>query len=291
MGVALPLLWVWIGSKLQGGGADTVNSSTAAIIFAGIVLTYLALLFVAGWIVARGEPKEAEPRPPTRYPWNRSMRDEPYRPGEKRLTAIESAFVFTTVVVTAAFMLWFFVFAGSSLPDQSPRNSRRVAQAGECLIVEDEVGCCEVLLEVLDRGRAREQQDIRRERSEPRDGDRRGQRAEALRRGANRGVLEDALAGIERGAQREEGYEWCPARAAALHQRQRRSLAQIEGVVDTGDLGAGGCVLELIERDVAEADATDQALVPHGDHRVEPRVEGRVRLLILRWRSECLEDA
>ena len=109
---------LWIGSKLQGGGADTVNSSTAAIIFAGIVLTYLALLFVAGWIVARGEPKEAEPRPPTRYPWNRSMRDEPYRPGEKRLTAIESAFVFTTVGVTAAFMLWFFVFAGSPLPNQ-----------------------------------------------------------------------------------------------------------------------------------------------------------------------------
>jgi len=118
IGVAVPLLWVWIGSKLQGGGADTVNSSTAAIIFAGIVLTYLALLFVAGWIVARGEPEAAEPRPPTRYPWNRRVRDEPYRPGETRLTAIESAFVFTTVVVTAAFMLWFFVFAGSPLPNQ-----------------------------------------------------------------------------------------------------------------------------------------------------------------------------
>jgi hypothetical protein len=118
IGLAVPLLWIWIGSKLQGSGAETVNSSTAAIIFAGIVLTYLALLFVAGWIVARGDAKEAEPRPQTRYPWNRSMRDEPYRPGEKRLTAIESAFVFTTVVVTAAFMLWFFVFAGSPLPNQ-----------------------------------------------------------------------------------------------------------------------------------------------------------------------------
>jgi hypothetical protein len=118
IGLAVPLLWVWIGSKLQGSGADTVSSSTAAIIFAGIVLTYLALLFVAGLIVARGEAKETEQRPPTRYPWNRSMRDEAYRPGEKRLTTIESAFVFTTVVVTAGFMLWFFVFAGSPLPNQ-----------------------------------------------------------------------------------------------------------------------------------------------------------------------------
>ena len=119
VGLAVPLLWVWIGSKLQGGGAETVDSSTAAIIFAGIVLSYLGLLFGAGWIVARGEAREEdERRPPTRYPWNRSMRDEPYRPGEKRLSPIESAFVFTTVVVTAAFMLWFFVFAGSPLPSQ-----------------------------------------------------------------------------------------------------------------------------------------------------------------------------
>jgi len=116
IGLGVPLLWVWIGSKLQGGGADTVDSSTAAIIFAGIVVTYLILLFVAGWIQARGQP--AEDSPPPRYPWNRSMRDEPYRPGEKRLSPIESAFVFTAVVVTGGFLFWFFVFAGSPLPNQ-----------------------------------------------------------------------------------------------------------------------------------------------------------------------------
>jgi multisubunit Na+/H+ antiporter MnhC subunit len=116
IGLGVPLLWVWIGSKLQGGGTDNVNSSTAAIIFAGIVATYLVLLFVAGWIQARGQAKEDGP--PPRYPWNRSMRDEPYRPGEKKLSPIESAFVFTAVVVSGAFMLWFFVFAGSPLPNQ-----------------------------------------------------------------------------------------------------------------------------------------------------------------------------
>jgi len=116
IGLAVPFLWVWIGSKLQGTGANTVNSTTAAIIFAGIIITYLFLLFVAGWIQARGQASEAAP--PPRYPWNRSMRDEPYRPGEKKLSPIESAFVFTAVVVTGAFMLWFFVFAGSPLPNQ-----------------------------------------------------------------------------------------------------------------------------------------------------------------------------
>jgi multisubunit Na+/H+ antiporter MnhC subunit len=116
IGLGVPLLWVWIGSKLQGAGGDTVSSSTAAIIFAGIVVTYLFLLFLAGWIQARGQTQQD--RAPTRYPWNRSMRDEPYRPGEKKLSPIESAFVFTAVVVSGGFMLWFFVFAGSPLPNQ-----------------------------------------------------------------------------------------------------------------------------------------------------------------------------
>jgi hypothetical protein len=116
IGLGVPLLWVWIGSKLQGGGADTVESTTAALIFAGIVITYVAIMFIAGWVQAR--TAATENRPPPRQPWNRSMRDEPYRPGERRLSPIESAFVFTAVVVTGAFMFWFFVFAGSPLPNQ-----------------------------------------------------------------------------------------------------------------------------------------------------------------------------
>ena len=86
------------------------------------------------------------------------MRDEPYRPGEKRLTAIESAFVFTTVVVTAAFMLWFFVLRGVAAAEPVAANVRTRRPGWRGLIVEHEVGCCEVLLEVLDRGRARDQQ-------------------------------------------------------------------------------------------------------------------------------------
>jgi hypothetical protein len=46
------------------------------------------------------------------------MRDEPYRPGERKLSPIESAFVFAAVVVSGGFMVWFFVFAGSPLPNQ-----------------------------------------------------------------------------------------------------------------------------------------------------------------------------
>jgi multisubunit Na+/H+ antiporter MnhC subunit len=116
VGFGVPLLWVWIGSRLQGAGSDSVSSSTAAVIFVGIILTYIAILFVVGLVQARGGA--GQERPPTRYPWNRSMRDEPYRPGTKRLSPIEAAFVFTTIVISGAFLLWFFLLAGSPLPNQ-----------------------------------------------------------------------------------------------------------------------------------------------------------------------------
>ena len=115
VGLSVPLAWVWIGSKLQGGNVNTVESTTAAVIFVGIVLTYLVILFVIGWFQSFG--RGGDGRPPVRHPWNRSMRDEPYRPGSSRLSPIEAAFVFTAVLVTAAMMIWFFGFAGSPLPN------------------------------------------------------------------------------------------------------------------------------------------------------------------------------
>lgn len=116
IGLGVPLLWVWIGSKLQGSGASTVDSTTAAVIFAGIVITYVAILFAIGFIQGHTAPDDGRAQP--RYPWNRSMRDEPYRHGERRLTTIESAFVFTAILVSGAFLFWFFAFAGSPIPHE-----------------------------------------------------------------------------------------------------------------------------------------------------------------------------
>ena len=80
IGAGVPLLWIWIGSLIQSSrGAQHVEGSTAAIIFVGILATYVVVLMIAGAIQARGQADED--RRPARYPWNRSMRDEPYRPG------------------------------------------------------------------------------------------------------------------------------------------------------------------------------------------------------------------
>ena len=115
IGAGVPLLWIWIGSLIQSSrGADRVEGTTAAIIFVGIVATYVAVLMVAGAIQARGKAEE-DSRPP-RYPWNRSMRDEPYRPGTSKLSPVEAVFVGTAIVASIAMLIWFFAFAGSPLP-------------------------------------------------------------------------------------------------------------------------------------------------------------------------------
>jgi len=115
VGAGVPLLWVWIGSLIQSSrGAANVEPSTAVVMVVGIVVSYAIVLVIAAAIQARGD--DHDQRPPPRYPWNRSMRDEPYRPGTSRLSPVEAVFVGTAVVASIAMMIWFFAFAGSPLP-------------------------------------------------------------------------------------------------------------------------------------------------------------------------------
>jgi|SRR4029079_457690 hypothetical protein len=115
IGAGVPLFWIWVGSLIQTSrGAQHVEGSTAAILIVGILVTYVVILVIAGAIQGRST-RDVE-RAPTRYPWNRSMRDEPYRPGTSKLTPVEAVFVGTAVVASIAMVVWFFALAGSPLP-------------------------------------------------------------------------------------------------------------------------------------------------------------------------------
>ena len=115
IGAGVPLFWIWVGSQIQGSrGAQNVEGSTAAILVVGILASYAIILMIAGAIQARGEAQEE--RAPARYPWNRSMRDEPYKPGTGKLSPVEAVFVGTAIVASIAMLIWFFAFAGSPLP-------------------------------------------------------------------------------------------------------------------------------------------------------------------------------
>ena len=115
IGAGVPFLWIWIGSLIQGSrGAQHVEGSTAAIVFVGIIATYVIVLMIAGAIQARGQAEEEQARSATRG--TASMRDSPYRPGTDKLSPVEAVFVGTAIVASVAMLIWFFAFAGSPLP-------------------------------------------------------------------------------------------------------------------------------------------------------------------------------
>jgi hypothetical protein len=117
IGFGVPLGWIWIGSQLQGNnGATNTSFSVAMAILFGIIFTYVALLYLAGFVMALFEgPDQHGPAP--RAPWMRGMTDTRQRPQDS-MGGIERVFVVTTMIVTAAFWLWFAFKAGSPLPNQ-----------------------------------------------------------------------------------------------------------------------------------------------------------------------------
>jgi hypothetical protein len=122
VGFGVPLGWVWVGSQVQGGsGATSVDFSVAMLIFFGIVVTYMVILWIAGWVISRVEPVDPTKQTSTsRTPWMRGMTDtRPIKPkGAQPAWTVETVFVGTTLIVTAAFWLWFMFLAGSPLPNQ-----------------------------------------------------------------------------------------------------------------------------------------------------------------------------
>ena len=108
LGVGVPLLWVFIASKLS----DTFLKVPLLPLFVmvlGLFISYMALAS----IVARYD-KERAAMGPARMSWNRSLGAE--RNPESKTTQWERVFITTALVMTFLFEIWFFVFAGSSLP-------------------------------------------------------------------------------------------------------------------------------------------------------------------------------
>jgi hypothetical protein len=108
LGVGVPLLWVFIASKLS----DTflkLPLLPLLVMVAGLFATYMVLAS----LVARFD-KERAALGPARASWNRSLGAErnPVNP----TTKWERVFITTALVMTFLFEIWFFVFAGSSLP-------------------------------------------------------------------------------------------------------------------------------------------------------------------------------
>lgn len=112
---AIPLSWVYIGSKLSQ--TQFPSGGPYAVVALGIGAS---VLFVA-WLIGRlnglyvritGTNRLGPMRPN----WLRSMRDT--APPQGSVTVVEAVLMSSAMLAAVALTLWFFFLAGSPLPNQ-----------------------------------------------------------------------------------------------------------------------------------------------------------------------------
>jgi hypothetical protein len=107
-GGGVPLLWIWVGSQLQGGTAPSLGGIGVALL--GIVGSYVLLAIVLAWIKARTNPIEG----PVRHDWNRSLSAE--RRGAPQTHPIEDIIIAATLLVGVICTGWFLIAGDPGTP-------------------------------------------------------------------------------------------------------------------------------------------------------------------------------
>jgi hypothetical protein len=114
-----PLLAVWVGSQVQAA-QDRLSMTALFAVVATLAVTVFALAWVLAWL--NGRYDELTGRVPAAHqtsPWLRSMRGERESDIRRKhgISAVERVVVISVVAAVLAFEVWFFFFAGSSLPN------------------------------------------------------------------------------------------------------------------------------------------------------------------------------
>ncbi len=114
MWIGMPLGWLWVGSRLQGGSTSP-SMGAYVLVIVGLPLSMVAIgkvLARADRAYARVTNAQVDQRP--RRPWLKSMRAE--RDSGHRRTVLDVVMVASVSAALAALAFWFFFLAGSSLP-------------------------------------------------------------------------------------------------------------------------------------------------------------------------------
>ena len=111
-----PLMALWIGSRVQGGGPPKMGAVfLVAICLLVFVLALVRLLAILDAAHQKATGRSAQVR--RHVPWLRSMRGErPHQEGEEiRFTQLERTLVIVVAIAFLLFEIWFFFFSGSSI--------------------------------------------------------------------------------------------------------------------------------------------------------------------------------
>lgn len=112
---AIPLSWIYIGSKLSE--TQFPSGGPYAIVAVGIVASILLVAWLIGrlntlYIRITGTNR-LEPIRPT---WLKSMRDA--APVRRSVTVVEAVMMASVMLAVLAFTVWYVLWAGSPIPNQ-----------------------------------------------------------------------------------------------------------------------------------------------------------------------------
>jgi hypothetical protein len=111
----VPLTWIYVGSKIAG--SQFPAGGPYMVVFVGIVVSIL----VIAWIIGRLNRLYVRitgsyTLEPMRAAWLRSMRDSGQP--DHGMTLLEAVIAASVVLAIVALGVWFFVAAGSPIPNQ-----------------------------------------------------------------------------------------------------------------------------------------------------------------------------
>jgi hypothetical protein len=112
--IGSPLFWLWLASQMQKDSQQGGFGPYMVVLF-GIAITAVALakgLQKLNRVYASVEGEDEPVR--VIMPWHRSLRGE--NEGRAPRTVLDVVMVVSVAIGAAAFGIWFFFFAGSSLP-------------------------------------------------------------------------------------------------------------------------------------------------------------------------------
>lgn len=113
MWVVVPVAWLYLGSQMQKG--STPSLGPYLLVLAGIVVSMVVIGKLLGWLdrvyaIVIGVSRQQR----IQAPWHKSMRGE--RDSGRERTVLDGVMIVSVSLALVAFGVWFFAFAGSSLP-------------------------------------------------------------------------------------------------------------------------------------------------------------------------------
>ena len=111
--IVVPVGWLWIASHATNTSAPTLGPYLLVIFAIPITMFIVGkLLFRTNRLYERVTGQDAEVR--VRLPWHKSLRDSAN--SGRRTTVLDIVMIASVSIALTAFGIWFFFFAGSSLP-------------------------------------------------------------------------------------------------------------------------------------------------------------------------------